>query len=126
MSFLKDMYFERSASRKIKKDIWGHPLTPLRPIAENKPAVISIKTNFNHRHYDHRTRYVLVFGVGGGTPRTSHPSGLRQKPSFAFLPLVPRYPTQSSVPNPVQNVITEFVVQPKLPKPDAAQGLGDT
>lgn len=58
--------------------------------------------------------------------RTSHPSGLRLDPSIAFQPLVPRYPTQSSVPNRVQNVFTESMAQPSLSRPDTAHGLDET
>ncbi len=58
--------------------------------------------------------------------RTSHPSGLRLEASFAFKPLVPRYPTQSSVPNRVQNIVTESMVQPWLSRPGIAHGLGET
>ena len=58
--------------------------------------------------------------------RTSHPSGLRPEASSAFKPLVPRYPTQSSVPNRVQNVVTESMVQPELSTPGKAHGLGET
>jgi len=58
--------------------------------------------------------------------RTSHPSGLRQEAYFAYLPLVPRYPTQSSVPNRVQNVVTESMAQHMLSRPGIAHGLGET
>ena len=75
---------------------------------------------------EHRTRYVIVFGVGANTLRTSHPSGLRPEASFAFKPLVPWYPAQSSVPNRVQNVVTESMVQLMLSRPDKAHGLGET
>jgi hypothetical protein len=75
---------------------------------------------------EHRTRYVMVFGVGDQLFRTSHPSGLSLEASFAFMPLVPWYPAQSSVPNRVQNVVTESMVQPQLSRPDIAHGLGET
>jgi len=81
---------------------------------------------FIHRCYEHRTRYVIVFGNGDKSLRTSHPSGLRRNPSIALQPLVPRYPTQSSVPNRVQNVFTESMAQPWLSRPNTAHGLGET
>ena len=71
---------------------------------------------------EHRTRYVIVFGVGANALRTSHPSGLRPD----FKPLVPWYPAQSSVPNRVQNVVTESMVQLMLSRPGRAHGLGET
>ncbi len=52
------------------------------------------------------------------TIRTSHPSGSRRNTSFVFLPLVPEYPSQSSVPNRVQKVFTESVAQLALSRPE--------
>ncbi len=60
------------------------------------------------------------------TIRTSHPSGSRRNTSFVFLPLVPWYPSQSSVPNRVQKVFTESVAQLALSRPEKAHGLGET
>ena len=42
------------------------------------------------------------------------------------LPLAPPRPTQSSVPNRVQNIVTESMVQLMLSRPDRAHGLGET
>ena len=58
--------------------------------------------------------------------RTSHPSGLRPEAALAFKPLVPWYPAQSSVPNRVQNVVTESMGQLTLSRPERAHGLGET
>ncbi len=43
-----------------------------------------------------------------------------------LLPLVPWYPSQSSVPNRVQKVFTESVAQRALSRPETAHGLGET
>jgi len=54
------------------------------------------------------------------------PIWIKAKPIIAVQPMVPRHPTQSSVPNRVQNTITESMVQPRLSRPSTAHGLGET
>jgi len=58
--------------------------------------------------------------------RTSHPSGSRQDSSLDFKPLAPRRPSQSSVPNRVQQCLTESMAQLSLSSPDTVHGLGET